>query len=165
MNRIQTFLVAGAICAAAQLRVMPSVAAGSPGTMPGDETMTCQQIAAELAPYAQQMAPDVNSLAQTEQQLLQRSQARSAEAAATAAAVSAGATVSSLDPTGLSSKAYGQAEVALQRQMWNRALAEDKPLMDQSRQQTNAVVAKAMPMQSNPRIQRLMQLAQQKHCQ
>lgn len=165
MKPLRTLLAAVTLWVAAQFQVMPSIAAGPPGAMPGDEAMTCQRIAAELAPYAQQMAHDVNSLAQTEQQILQRSQARSANAAATAAAVSAGAAASSLDPTGLSSKAYGQAEAALQQQMWNRALAEDKPLMDQVGKQTNTVVAKAMPMQSNPRIQRLMQLAQQKHCQ
>lgn len=163
MTRFQKILMASGLCVAAQLQVLPSIA-GEPGAMPGDEAMTCQQIAAELAPYAQQMAPDVESLAQTEKQLLQRNQARTAEAATTAAAVSAGAMASSLDPTGLSSKAYGQAEAALQQKMWNRALADDKPLMDQASRQTNAVIGKAMPMQSNARIQRLMQLAQQKNC-
>jgi len=163
MTHFQTILVASGLCAAAQLQVMPSIA-GEPGAKPGDEAMTCQQIAAELAPYAQQMAPDINALADTEKQLLQRSKAREAEAAATAAVVSAGAAATSLDPTGLSGKAYGQAEMALQRNMWNRALAEDKPLMDQASRQTNAVVGKAMPMQSNARIQRLMQLVKQKNC-
>lgn len=163
MTHLQTIRVASGLYAAAQLQMMPAIA-GEPGAMPGDETMTCPQIAAELAPYAQQMAPDVNALADTEKQLLRRSKARETEAAATAAAVSAGAMGSSLDPTGLSSKAYGQAEAALQQQMWNRALAEDKPLMDQASKQTNAVVGKAMPMQSNARIQRLMQLVKQKNC-
>ena len=163
MTHFQKILVASGLCAAAQLQVMPSTA-GEPGDMPGDEAMTCPQIAAELAPYAQQMAPDFNALADTEQQLMQRSKAREAEAAASAAAASAGAMASSLDPTGLSGKAYGQSEMALQREMWNRALAEDRPLMDQANKQTNAAIGKAMPMQSNARIQRLMQLVKQKNC-
>lgn len=70
----------------------------------------------------------------------------------------AGAATASLDPTGLSGKAYGQPEMALQRNMWNRALAGDKPLMDQASKQMNAAIGKATPMQSNPRIQRLVQL-------
>lgn len=164
MTHFQMILAASGLCAAAQFQAMPSAAGDLPGAMPGDAAMTCQQIAAELAPYAQQMAPDFKPLAQTEEQLMQRSQARAAEAAATAAAVSAGAVAASLDPTGLSSKAYGQAEMALQQQMWNRALAEDKPLTDQANQQMNAAVGKAMPMQSNARIQRLMQLVRDKNC-
>jgi hypothetical protein len=164
MTHIRKILAACWLGAAAQLAALPATAA-DPGAMPGDAAMTCQQIAAELAPYAQQLAPDLASLAQTDEQLLQRSQARSAGAAATAAAVSAGAAASSLDPTGLSSRAYGQAEASLQRQMWNRALAEDKPLTDQAKRQADAAVAKAAPMQSNPRLQRLMQLAKEKDCQ
>ncbi|MGE5320168.1 MAG: hypothetical protein ACM3KD_08305 [Hyphomicrobiaceae bacterium] len=163
MTRSRASLLA--CCAAALFQPTTSIAADTSGAMPGDEAMTCQQIAAELAPYARQMAPDINALAQTEQQIIQRSQARTTEAAPTSTAVSAGAIASSLDPTGLSSKAYGQAEVALQQQMWNRATAEDKPLMDQANRQTNALAGKAMAMQSDARMQRLMALAKQKNCQ
>ncbi len=149
----------------AVLWTLRAIAGDVPGSTPGDDTMTCQQIGAELAPYAQQMSAVFAPLAQTNNELLARSQARMAESASQAAAVSAGALATSADPTGMSSKAYGQAEVAMQRQAWNRALAEDKPLMDQARTQTNEAIAQAMPMQANPRIQRLMQLAQRKNCQ
>jgi hypothetical protein len=54
---------------------MPSTA-GEPGAMPGDEAMTCRQIAAELAPYAQQTAPDFNMPADTGKPLMQHSKAR-----------------------------------------------------------------------------------------
>ena len=74
MTEFQKMLLAGLICAAAQLRAMPSHAADAPGTLPGDAAMTCQQIATELAPYAQQMMGDATQLANTGQQTVQRGQ-------------------------------------------------------------------------------------------
>ena len=148
----------------AVLWIPPAIAGDVPGAAPGDDAMTCQQIGIELAPYAQQMGAAFVPLAQTNLELIARNQARMGEYAPAVAAVSAAAVASSADPTGISSKAVGQAEMAMQEQAWNRALAEDKPLADRARQQTNAAIAQAMPMQSNPRIQRLMQLAMQKNC-
>jgi hypothetical protein len=141
-----------------------AIADGAPGSMPGDDAMTCEQIAAELAPYAQQMAGAFTQLAQTDQQLLARNQERIAQNAPVVAGVSAAATATTADPTGISSKIYGQTEAAMQQEAWNRALAEDKPLMEQARQQTSQAVAQAAPMQSNARVQRLMELVQQKNC-
>lgn len=129
MTHFQLTFVACGLCAATQYQAMLSIAGDASGAMPGDEIMTCQQLAAE--------------------------------AATTAAALSAGAMVSSPDPTGLSSRAYSQSEMALQREMWNRAQTEDKPLMDQAGTQANAAIGKAMPMQSNTRIQRLIQFVRQ----
>ncbi len=134
------------------------------GSMPRDDAMTCQQIAAELAPYAQQMAGPAMALAQTEQQLVAHGQQRMAQYTPLAVGMSAAATATAADPTGLSSKAYGQVEAATQREIWNRSLAEDKPLADQANQQLNQVMAQAAPMQSNTRIMRLMQLAQERNC-
>jgi hypothetical protein len=126
--------------------------------------MTCAQIGAELAPYARQMTPAVTDLAQTGQELNARNQKRMAEAMPEAAALTAAATASHLDPTGLAGRAVGQAEIATQQAIWDKALAEDKPLADKMNAQTNAVVEQAAPLQANPRIQRLMQLAQEKNC-
>jgi hypothetical protein len=154
---------ASGLCALT-LWIVTAAADDAPGSMPGDEAMTCQQIGAELAPYMQRMAGVVMPLADTAQQVVARGQKRVTEAAPAVAAMSAAATATTADPTGISSKVYGQAEAAMQQQVWNQALAEDKPLMDQATRQANQVVAEASPMQSNARIQRLMQLAQQKHC-
>lgn len=148
----------------AVLWILPATAGDVPGTAPGDDAMTCQQIGAELAPYAQQMAAAFNPLAQTQKQLMARGQARVTEYTPAVAAMTAAAIAASADPTGISSKAVGQAEVAMQREVWNRTMAEDEPLADQTNRQASQAIAQAMPMQSDPRIQRLMQLAKQKNC-
>jgi hypothetical protein len=161
-TRYKTISVSG-FCAAT-FWMMTAIAASVPGSMAGDDAMTCQQIAAELAPYAQQMGGAFMQLGQTELQLLSRNQQRMTQYAPIVAGMSAAATATNADPTGMTSKAYGQAEAGMQQEAWNRALAEDKPLMDQARQQAAQAVTQAAPMQSNARIQRLMDLAQQKNC-
>jgi len=70
-----------------------------------------------------------------------------------------------LDPTGLSSKLLGQAQAQSQKERWKRAEAEDKPLNDKYKAQTEQVVKQGQQMQSDARLQRLMQLAQEKNCQ
>jgi hypothetical protein len=161
---VATRTVIAAVCTAAAWSLQ-AVAEDIPGARPGDEAMTCAQIAAELAPYAQQMTGTMSPLAQTQQELMQRMNQRQAEATTAAAALTAGATASTADPTGLASKNFGQAEAAIQKQMWDRAAAEDKPLQDQYNQQVGAVAAQGQQLQQNARIQRLMQLVQQKNCQ
>ena len=131
--------------------------------MPGDDAMTCQQIATELAPYAKQMGGAASPLAQTQKELLARGQARMAQEAPKAAAGTAAAVASTLDPTGASSKALGQAQAVEQHEQFTRALAEDKPLSDQANKQANEFVGQAQQAQSNARVQRLLQLALQKH--
>jgi hypothetical protein len=160
-KRMTTWAAAGCVVA---LWTSPAMADGVPGAMPGDEAMTCQQIGAELAPYAQQMMPSAAALNQTEAELLARSQRRTAEAMPEVVGLTAAATASHLDPTGSASKGVAAAEQGLQQREWNRALAEDKPLHDQMNAQTNAVVAQGTAIESNPRVQRLMQLAEQKNC-
>jgi len=149
---------------AVALWISPVLADDTPGVMPGDGAMTCAQIGAELAPYAQQMMPSVAALSQTQSELTARGQRRVAEATPEAAALTAAATASHLDPTGLASRGVGVAEQGMQQREWNRALAEDKPLTDKANAQMNTVVEQAAPLQANPRIQRLMQLAQDKNC-
>jgi hypothetical protein len=157
------FLVA-VLGALALILALPVTAEELPGVKPGDDAMTCAQIAAELAPYAQQMSGSVNPLVQTQSELVARGQRQVAEAAPAVASFAAAATATHLDPTGMSSRALGQAEVGYQQAQWNKALAEDKPLMDKENQQLNDMMKQAMAMQANARLQRLMQLAQQKNC-
>ena len=163
MKNLRAAVSAAGMCAAA-LWMLPAVADDVPGAKPGDAAMTCDQIGAELAPYAQQMTPTVAGLAQTGQELNARNQKRLAEAMPEAAALTAAATAAAADPTGIAGRAVGQAEMAMQERIANQALAEDKPLADKMNAQMNAVVDQAAPLQANPRIQRLMQLAQEKNC-
>jgi hypothetical protein len=163
MRNLRTALSAAGMCAAA-LSTFPAIADDIPGAKPGDDAMTCEQIGAELAPYAQQMAPSATALGQTGQELIARGERRVAEATPALVALTAAATAAAADPTGLSTKPLIAAHEAMQQREWNRSIAEDKPLVDQMNAQTNAVVEQAAPLQANPRIQRLMQLAQDKNC-
>src|SRR5512135_2206328 len=163
MKNLRMALSAAGLCAAA-LWTLPALADDVPGAQPGDAAMTCEQIGAELAPYAQQMTPAVTGLAQTGQELNARNQKRLAEAMPEDAALTAAATAAAADPTGTAGSAGGQSEMALQQRIANQALPEDKPLADKMNPQMNAVVEQAAPLQANPRIQRLMQLAQDKNC-
>lgn len=141
------------------------IAAGASGSRPGDASMTCQQIAMELQPYMQQLSPSITALGQTAQQVKTRGEERNKQAAAESAAETAEARATMLDPTGLSSKLLGQAQVARQKERWKRAEAEDKPLNEKYKTQTEQAVKQGQQMQSDARLQRLMQLAQEKNCQ
>ena len=146
------------------LSTATATAQSTPAVLPSDATMTCEQIATELAPYAQQMGPMVGQLNETNQELVARGKARMAQETPYAIGMTAAATAASADPTGVSQKAVNAAMAAHQQEVWNRALAEDKPLADRQKAQTSALMAQARQMQSNARLQRLMQLAQEKGC-
>ena len=64
----------------------------------------------------------------------------------------------------MASKAQRASGEATQERIWKQTEAEDKPLTDQDKQQTQRVVEKGTAMQSNARMQRLVQLAQEKNC-
>jgi hypothetical protein len=81
-----------------------------------------------------------------------------------ATALAAAATASHADPTGIAGRAVGQAELIHQREAWQRSMVEDQPLRDKYRTQTGQLVAQGQQMQSDPRLQRLMQLVGEKHC-
>src|SRR5450432_1184396 len=137
----------------------------TPGASPGDEAMTCEQIATELAPYAQQMQPNLQALATSEQQLYvrgrQQLEERKREAALTAPLATAGA----LDPTGASKRAYVAAELALAAKHKGESEAEaNSPLAKQADAQRQQFAAQGQQLQANARLQRLMQLGQQKGC-
>ena len=145
---------------------IPAVrAADAPGTMPGDDAMTCVQIATELAPYAQQMMPNIQALGATNEQLYaqgrQQFEGRKAEHEALAPLATAGA----LDKTGASKQAYQMALMAqmAKEKSENEAFA-NSPLAKQNKAQSEQVAAQAQQMQSNARLQQLMKLGQEKHC-
>ncbi len=127
--------------------------------------MSCGQIAAELMPCMKQMTGSTAALGQTTGEVVERGKQHVAEETPKVTALTAAATAAMADPTGISSRAAGRAEVAGQQEAWQRTLAKDKPLNDTMQAQANTVVGQAQHMQSDARLQRLMELAQQKNCQ
>jgi hypothetical protein len=140
-------------------------AADAQGTQPGDDTMTCGQIAMELQPYAQQLVPNIQALGATQQQLYQQAQQMGEKRRAEETLLTPLASAGAVDPTGAAKRAY---QLALMAQMAkergeNEAFA-NSPLIQQNKAQSQQLVEQGMHMQSNARLQRLLQLAQAKHC-
>ncbi len=163
MSTRQGLLIAAGSIAGA-FWVAAAEAADAPGSMAGDAAMTCQQIAAELAPYAQRMMPSAMAAGQAAKAMIERGQQRVAAETPAVLGFAVAATAAQADPTGIASRALGQAEFAHQEEVARRALVEDKPLYDKLSAQTGAVVAQGQQLQSDARLQRLMQLVQDKHC-
>src|SRR5512146_1175124 len=79
-----------------------------------DAAMTCEQIATELAPYAQQMVPNLQALGATQQQLYQQVRQVGERQRQEDALLTPMATAGALDPTGASKRAYQAAVMAQQ---------------------------------------------------
>ena len=135
-----------------------------PGPMAGDAGSTCEQIAAELAPYAQRMMASAMAAGQAANAVVERGKQRVDAEAPAALGFAVAATAAQADPTGIASRAVGQAEFAHQAEVARRALVEDKPLYDKLSARTGAVVAQGEQLQSDARLQRPMQLVQDRHC-
>jgi hypothetical protein len=146
------------------LWALPLAAADVPGAKPGDETMTCEQIAAELGPYMERIKPSAMAAGQTAQEVEDRGKQHVLEELPAAIALTAAATASLADKTGTASKAVGQAEAIHAQEAWQRVMVQDKPLRDKYAGQIGDLAAQAQQMQSDPRLQRLLQLATEKHC-
>lgn len=155
-------IAAFALSAATTLPVR--AAPETPAPTPDDASMTCEQIAAELAPYAQKLMPMASATAETAGEVIERGKQRTAEATPGAIALLIAATASHADPTGLASRAVGQAQAAQQQEVWQRSMVEDKPLHDKFNAQAGQLVAQGQEMQSIARLQHLMQLVQERHC-
>ena len=116
-------------------------AVGAPeatGARPGDEAMTCEQIASELAPYVQQMQPNLQALATAQQQQYaqarQQLQTRKLEHDLLSPLATAGA----LDPTGASKRAYGAAATAqAAKESSENEAAANSPLAKQVRRRAS----------------------------
>jgi hypothetical protein len=164
MSTIFTMLRAGWVLGAAHW-IPVAGAADVPGAMPGDDAMTCVQIATELAPYARQMMPNIQALGASQQQLYAQARQQLEVRRAENEALSTLATAGALDNTGVSKQAY---QMALMAQMSkekseNEAMA-NSPLAKENKAQMEQLAAQGQQMQSNARLQRLMQLAQQNKC-
>jgi hypothetical protein len=164
MTLISKSLAAGWALGAV-LCVPAGAATGTPGAMPGDEAMSCEQLASELAPYAQQMTPNLQALAMSQQQQLAGAQQKLDKRRKDNEALTPLATAGALDPTGASKRAYQAAATAQAAKEKSENEAEaNSPLARQANAQREQVAAQGMQMYANARLQRLMQLGQQKGC-
>jgi uncharacterized protein YfaQ (DUF2300 family) len=142
-----------------------ALAADASAIRGGDDAMTCEAIATELAPYAQAMAPNLAALGVTQQQQASTAHQRLAQKQAEGMMMEPLATAAATDPTGASKAVYAAAMMAQQAK--DRADYEamaNSPQTRQANAQAQALAAQGQAMQSSARIQRLMQLARQKHC-
>lgn len=142
-----------------------ALAEETPAAPPSDDALTCEQIAAELAPYAQQLMPNLQALAASNQQLYAQGRQRYEQHKAEEIPLTALAGAAALDPTGAAKRAYDAAvmvDMARQRSE-NEAVAKS-PLYKQNRAQNETLAAQAQEMKGNARLQRLMQLGHDKHC-
>jgi hypothetical protein len=145
---------------------------------PGDEQMTCSQITAELR-QQQYTAPDKTKVAELDgtlkeqQKIIHKEEAilakRQAEAQAAVAAATAADTATELATGGLvSGHALNAVEKTLDAQdrvEKERVMREDLPTTQKMISQTAGLGADfGQQLQANPRLARLMQLADSKHC-
>jgi hypothetical protein len=135
------------------------------GAMPGDEAMTCEQLATELVPYMQQMQPNLQALATSQQKQYEQSRLKSEERKKEHEMLTPLATAGALDPTGAAKRAYQAAVMAQTAKERREDEAEaNSPLAKQANAQREQLAAQGQQMQANARIHRLMQLGQQKGC-
>ena len=152
--------------AAASVLCTPALGAQeAPGVKPGDEAMTCEQIATELAPHAQQLQPNLQALATSQQEQYAVARQRLDERRKEHEVMAPLATAGALDPTGASKRAYQAAAAAqaAKEKSENEADA-NSPLAKQANAQREQLAVQGQQMQANARLQRLMQLVQQKGC-
>jgi hypothetical protein len=134
------------------------------GAHRGDAQLTCAQLAQELMRYMGSMVPNVAALNATNQKILATGRHQMAEQAPVAAAATVAGAAAMADPTGLSGKAVSNAYNTQQMAAHQREIAEMQPLADRQKAQMQALLNQAQRAQANPRVQRLMQLGQEKGC-
>ena len=158
--------IGAALVASASAAPQPhEVAAQSTAIRPGDDAMTCEQIAAELVPYMHQVTPNLQALATTQQREFEHAQAKRAERQPVHQMLAGMATAAQFDPTGASRRAYAAAEMAQMAKERSEDQAEAaSPQAQQAKAQREQMATQAQSLQGDARLQRLMQLGQQKGC-
>jgi hypothetical protein len=139
-------------------------AAEDSGARPGDESMSCAQLATEMQPYVASMRGNVGALNDTNAQLLQLAQMQRARDAPSVNATTQAAGAACGFVGGPACMAATQADQANRKAIQEREKAEAKPLADKQLAQSNTLAAQGQAMQSNARLMRLMQLGQAKGC-
>lgn len=159
------FLVRSALAGLGLLAASAATAANDDGAKPGDDAMTCQQIATELMPSVQQMrGGSTQQLGQDAQEMQRRAMKREAEIQGEAAAETAEMEAGCIGGINATCAAASEAMSARHDARNAQIQAEDKPLNDRTSSEMTALAAQGQAMQQNPRLMHLMQLAQQKHC-
>ena len=144
----------------------------------GDEQMSCTQITAELkqqryTPQDKTKVAELDATTKEEQKIIKKEEAilakRQAEAQAAVAAATAADTATELATGGLvSGHALNAVEKTLDAQdkvEKERVMREDLPTTQKMISQTADLGADfGQQLQANPRLARLMQLADAKHC-
>jgi len=157
-------LICALICSGALLLIPRAAAAADDGARPGDEAMSCEQLAVEMKPYADSMRGSIGALNDTNMQLLalgQKQRARDAPRVNTTTQA-AGAACGFVG--GPACMAATQADQANRNAVKEQERAESQPLRDQQLAQSQTVVAQGQQLQSNARLMRLMQLGHAKGC-
>lgn len=140
-------------------------AADVPGAKAGDASMSCEQIATELAPYAQSMMPTVQAVASLQAQQFERGRQLGEQRKKENEAVAAMATFGAVDPTGAAKRAAQAAAIAQAAKERRENEAEiNSPLAREADAQRTQLVAQGQQMKDNDRIQRLMELVKEKGC-
>ncbi len=142
----------------------PEKVDSTPGARPGDASLTCEQIAAELQPYTSQITGAMGPMLQTMQEAEKIHQRQQAEANALKAASTAVGLAAKADPTGIASITAAQASANAQLALGTKQMAEVQPIQDKLKEQGDTLMGMGQDLQSDARLQRLMQLAQDKHC-
>jgi len=143
---------------------LSAAAGGDSGARPGDEGMSCAQIATEMQPYAASMRGNIAALNDTNAQLLQLAQMQRARDAPSVNATTQAAGAACGFVGGPACMAATQADQANRNAVKEREAAESKPLRDQNLAQSKAVAAQGQALQSNARLMQLMQLGHAKGC-
>jgi hypothetical protein len=163
MATCRTLLAASALSVTIGLPAMaaPDLSAARPG----DDAMSCEQIATELVPYMRQLQPNLQALGTATQQLAQERREKGKQRQAEHELLTPLATAGALDPTGASKRAYVAAEMAqaAKERGENEAMA-NSPLAKEVKSRNEQFAAQGQELQSNARLQRLMQLGTQKGC-
>ena len=141
------------------------------GDRPGDDRLTCDQIAAELrsspAPgVSREHAAEGVAAAEDYKARMARLQAEGAAASAAQASVNVGAAAAGAVVGNAASGAAMASQMAMQETMSAKARAEIDPAVARMQAANAASLGDVTRMlQSNPRVGKLIQLAAAKNCQ
>jgi len=138
---------------------------------PGDETMTCEQITAEMVAVAQPMvspetAAQAKASAEAQLALRQKQDAEAKAFVARQMAVTMGAGALGMVPGGgIAASAIAAGQQTQAEAFAKRQQAEAAPVYAQSSRSITATTTEmGQAMQSNPRFARLMQMTVDKNC-
>lgn len=132
---------------------------------PADDAMTCEQIATEMAPYAQGMAPSVQVAARSQEQLNEQAMALGEKQRAENSALGGLWSAANFDPTGAAKRAAQAATIGMQAKHKAESDAlRDSPQYRQTQSNVEQMVAQSQQLQGDARLQQLIRLGQEKGC-